>query len=90
MSQVNNTQKIQIAVKKAIGSSNKVLKLLENTDLIECGQLLVQIDSGIGSLESARTKILDHFIDICIDENLKSGDKTKLKNQLTKLYKLTK
>jgi DNA-binding FrmR family transcriptional regulator len=84
-----NTQKIQIAVKKSIGSSNKVLKILEE-DFLECSQLLVQVDSAIGSLQSARTQVLDHFLDICIDENLATGDKQKLKNQLTKLYKLTK
>lgn len=84
------TQKIQIAVKKAIGSSNKVLKLLEEESFLECSQLLVQIDSAVGSLQSARTQVLDHFLDVCIDESLATGDKTKLKNQLTKLYKLTK
>jgi len=85
-----NTQKIQIAVKKAIGSSNKTLKLLDESNFLECSDLLVQIDSAIGSLQSARNKVLDHFLDVCIDENLASGDKQKLKNQLTKLYKLTK
>jgi DNA-binding FrmR family transcriptional regulator len=85
-----NTQKIQIAIKKAIGSSNKVLKLLEDTNLLECSELLVQIDSAIGSLQSSRSQVLDHFLEVCIEENLTSGDKTKLKNQLTKLYRLIK
>jgi DNA-binding FrmR family transcriptional regulator len=85
-----NTKKIQIALKKAIGSSNKVLNLLEEENFLECSQLLVQIDSAIGSLQSARTQVLDHFLDICITENLNSKDKNKLKNQLIKLYKLTK
>jgi DNA-binding FrmR family transcriptional regulator len=86
----DNTQKIQTALKKAIGSSNKTLKLLEEENFLECSQLLVQIDSAIGSLQSARTQVLDHFLDICITENLNSKDKSKLKNQLIKLYKLTK
>lgn len=86
----SNTQKIQIALKKAIGSSNKVLKLLEEENFLECSQLLVQIDSAIGSLQSVRSQVLDHFLDVCIDTNLATGDKAKLKNQLTKLYKLTK
>ena len=86
----NNTQKIQTALKKSIGSSNKTLKLLEEENFLECSQLLVQIDSAIGSLQSARTQVLDHFLDICITENLNSKDKNKLKNQLIKLYKLTK
>jgi|688.fasta_scaffold21481_5 DNA-binding FrmR family transcriptional regulator len=85
-----NSQKIQIAIKKAIGSSNKALELLDKIDLLECSELLVQIDSASGSLESARTQILDHFLDTCIEENLNSKDKYKLKNQLVKLYKLTK
>ena len=85
-----NTKKIQTALKKAIGSSNKTLKLLEEENFLECGELLVQIDSAIGSLQSARTQVLDHFLDICITENLNSKDKSKLKSQLIKLYKLTK
>ena len=85
-----STQKIQTALKKAIGSSNKSLKLLEEENFLECGELLVQIDSAIGSLQSARTQVLDHFLDICITENLNSKDKSKLKSQLIKLYKLTK
>ena len=85
-----NTKKIQTALKKAIGSSNKTLKLLEEENFLECGELLVQIDSAIGSLQSVRTQVLDHFLDICITENLNSKDKNKLKSQLIKLYKLTK
>jgi DNA-binding FrmR family transcriptional regulator len=85
-----NTQKIKTAIKKAIGSGNKTLKLLEEDNFLECSQLLVQIDSAIGSLQSARTQVLDHFLDVCIDENLANNDKAKLKNQLIKLYKLTK
>jgi len=85
-----NTQKIQTALKKAIGSSNKTLKLLEETRFLECSDLLVQIDSAIGSLNSARSQVLDHFLDVCIDENLNLPDKSKLKNQLKKLYKLSK
>ncbi|MEI6728496.1 MAG: metal-sensing transcriptional repressor [bacterium] len=85
-----DTKKIQVALKKSIGSTNKALKLLLDSDYLECSDLLVQIDSAIGSLQSSRSQVLNHFLDVCIDENIKSGDKTKLKNQLTKLYKLTK
>jgi DNA-binding FrmR family transcriptional regulator len=85
-----NSTKIKIALKKAIGSINKALTLLETQEFSECSDILVQVDSAIGSLGSGRSQILDHFLDICIDENLKNGDKTKLKSQLSKLYKLTK
>jgi DNA-binding FrmR family transcriptional regulator len=90
--QVNsgNIKKIQTALKKSIGSSNKVLNLLEEANFLECSEILIQIDSAIGSLESSRRQVLDHFLDICIDENLNSGNKTKLKNQLIKLCKLSK
>lgn len=88
-SEKSDTQKIQVAIKKSIGSGNRVLKLLEEENFLECSELLVQIDSAVGSLKSARTQILNHFLDACIDENLATGDKSKLKNQLIKLYKLT-
>jgi DNA-binding FrmR family transcriptional regulator len=87
---LENTQKIQIAVKKSIGSSNKALDLLKEPNFLECSEVLVQIDSAVGSLMSARTKVLDHFLDKCIDDNLATGDKQKLKSQLIKIYKLTK
>jgi len=82
--------KIKIALKKATGSINKALSLIETQEFSECSDILVQVDSAIGSLGSSRSQILDHFLDICIDENIQNSDKTKLKSQLSKLYKLTK
>lgn len=85
-----NSKKIEIAIKKAIGSSNKTLKLILENDFTQCSDILVQIDSAIGSLQSSRTQVIDHFLDSCIEESMDSGDKAKLKNQLIKLYKLSK
>jgi DNA-binding FrmR family transcriptional regulator len=93
MSILNNDaslKKIQVSAKKAVGAINKSLSLLEDPNYPQCSDVLVQIDSAIGSLNSARSQILDHFIDNCLDENITQGDKTKLKQQLIKLYKLTK
>jgi DNA-binding FrmR family transcriptional regulator len=85
-----NSTKIKIAFKKAIGSISKALDLLETQEFAECADILVQVDSAIGSLASGRSQVLDHFLDICIDQNLENADKAKLKSQLSKLYKLVK
>lgn len=86
----SNLAKIKLALKKASGSINKTLTILEATEYLECSEVLVQIDSAIGSLNSSRDKVLDYYLDLCINDNLQKGDKVKLKNQLLKLYKLSK
>jgi DNA-binding FrmR family transcriptional regulator len=78
-------KKISIALKKASGSINKVLYMLEKPEFLECQELLVQIDSIIGSLNSSRSQILEHFLEDCLNNN---QDTQKLKNQLLKIYKL--
>ena len=88
--QSSEIKKITIALKKSIGSASKALSMLESENYTECSDVLVQIDSAIGSLNSSRAQIINQFLDLCIDENLKSGNKQKLKNQLFSLYKLAK
>lgn len=84
-------KKIRIALRKAIGSINKGLELLENEEnYTECSDVLVQIDSAIGSLNSSRTQVIDKFLDNCLDQNLQVKDRAKFKAQISKLYKLTK
>jgi DNA-binding FrmR family transcriptional regulator len=85
-----DSQKIKIALKKAIGAINKGLDLLENQDYAQCSDVLVQIDSAIGSLNSSRSQVIDKFLDTCIDENIQIKDRAKFKAQITKLYKLNK
>jgi len=85
-----DSQKIKTALKKAIGAINKGLDLLENQDYAQCSDVLVQIDSAIGSLNSSRSQVIDKFLDTCIDENIQIKDRAKFKAQITKLYKLTK
>lgn len=89
MDKSQQVKKIQTALKKSIGSINKMLSLLDE-GVPECSDVLIQLDSAIGSLQSARNQTLDTFLDNCLRENIQSGDIKKLKHQLNKLYKLKK
>jgi DNA-binding FrmR family transcriptional regulator len=94
----NSENKIKIALKKAVGSIQKTLSLIEDGQKEgyspDCLSVLIQLDSAIGSLKSSRRQILDHFLDICLDENLfknleqKDSKKIKIKNELKKIYNL--
>lgn len=88
--QAQKVAKIRLVLKKAIGSINRAMVLLETADHLECPNILMQIDSAIGSLNSGRRQILDHFLETCIDENLEKNQRLALKQQLIKLCKLSR
>jgi DNA-binding FrmR family transcriptional regulator len=84
------SKKIKTSLKKSIGSINKILAMLETEKLVECSELLIQLDSAIGSLRSVRNQIIEKFLEKCLAENIQVGNIDTLKHQLSKLYKLTK
>jgi DNA-binding FrmR family transcriptional regulator len=83
-------KKMITALKKSIGAINKTIELLEHNDYIECSDVLVQIDSAVGSLQSSRGQVIDKFLDLCIQGSVKSSEQAEFKSQMSKLYKLTK
>jgi DNA-binding FrmR family transcriptional regulator len=78
--------KISTALKKASGSIHRTLCLINQNP--DCDELLIHIDSAIGSLRSARQQIIEHFVDRCLNDHINQPE--KLKKQLLKLYKFQK
>lgn len=63
----NNTS---LAVKKAMGTLNKVLEMIEKGE--DCKGLVQQIDASIGLLRSARKKVIENKLKICLKDDPKT------------------
>jgi len=82
---MDNKQKASKLVKQTIGTSQKVLELIENDTY--CPEIIQQIDSIIGTLKATRHELLAGHLDHCVEHRLKV-DKAKTVEELLKIYKL--
>jgi DNA-binding FrmR family transcriptional regulator len=83
---MNNTkQKSLLSIKKAIGTANKVQKMLEEDKY--CIDIIQQIDAVIGLLKSSKKTILKSHLDRCLEHKIKEN-KDKTIDELMKIYSL--
>lgn len=80
-----NKEKSLLSAKKALGTLNKVMEMIEKEEY--CPEIIQQIDSTIGLLKSTRSTLLSGHLDHCLVEKLKQ-DKSGTIKELMKIYNL--
>ncbi len=78
-------QKAMLAAKKAIGTLNKVLVMIENDEY--CPDIIQQLDSATGLLRSTRSELLRGHLAHCLEHKLHE-DKAGTIAELMKIYNL--
>lgn len=78
-------QKAALSTKKAQGTLQKVLELIEQDAY--CPEVIQQIDAAIGLLKSTKQELLRGHLHHCLMERLQQ-DETKTVNELLKIYQL--
>lgn len=85
MEQTSNKQKASLSTKKAQGTLNTVLKMIEEDKY--CPEIIQQVDSAIGLLKSVKKQLLIGHFDHCLEEKLHEN-KAKAIDELLKIYNL--
>ena len=80
-----NKEKASLSTKKAQGTLNKVLKMIQEDQY--CPDIIQQLDSTLGLLKSARKHLLMGHLDHCLIHKLHE-DKNQAVNELLKIYTL--
>lgn len=80
-----NKDKASISVKKALGTLNKILGMIEEDKY--CPDIIQQVDAAIGLLKSSKKTLLIGHLDHCVEHNLKE-DKTKAIDELVRIFNL--
>jgi DNA-binding FrmR family transcriptional regulator len=80
-----NKAKASLSTKKAQGTLNKVLKMIEEDKY--CPEVIQQIDSTIGLLKSVKKQLLMGHLDHCIIHKLQEDKKSAIE-ELLKIYSL--
>jgi DNA-binding FrmR family transcriptional regulator len=80
-----NKQKSLLAAKKAIGTLNKVLEMIEQDKY--CPDIIQQLDSATGLLRSTRSELLQGHLAHCLEHKLHQ-DKEGTITELMKIYNL--
>ena len=80
-----NKQKSALAIKKANGTINKALEMVNQDEY--CPNIIQQIDAAIGLLESSKKTLLKGHLNHCLENNLKQ-DKQKAIEELVQILKL--
>ncbi len=80
-----NKKKASLSVKKAQGTMNKVLKMIEDDKY--CPEIIQQVDAVIGLLQSSKKTLLKGHLDHCLEDKLKKN-KTQAVDELIKIFNL--
>jgi len=80
-----NKQKAAIAVKKAAGTTTKIINLIEKDEY--CPNIIQQIDAAIGLLQASKKTLLKGHLNHCLEDNLKK-DKTNAIEELIRIFDL--
>jgi len=78
-------QKAALAAKKALGTLNKVLAMIEEDKY--CPEIIQQLDSTTGLLRSTREELLKGHLAHCLEHKL-AHDKEGTITELMKIYNL--
>lgn len=77
--------KTSIGMKKALGTLNKSIKMIEDDEY--CPDIIQQIDAAIGLLSSVKKNLLRGHLDHCLELNMKK-DKQKAIEELVRVFDL--
>ena len=80
-------EKSLLAAKKAQGTLNKVIEMIENDKY--CPDIIQQVDAVIGSLKSVKKHLLNGHLDHCLENKLKE-DRSKTIAELVRIFDLAK
>lgn len=80
-----NKQKASLSIKKALGTLNKVLEMIEKDTY--CPEIIQQMDAVTGLISSAKKNLLKGHLNHCLVENLKQ-DKQMAVDELIKIFDL--
>jgi DNA-binding FrmR family transcriptional regulator len=80
-----NKQKASLSVKKAQGTMNKILKMIEEDRY--CPEIIQQVDAVMGLLQSTKKTLLKGHLDHCLEDKLKQ-DKVTAIEELIKIFNL--
>jgi DNA-binding FrmR family transcriptional regulator len=78
-------QEAELSAKKAIGTLNKVLSMIEEDKY--CPEIIQQVDAVIGLLQSTKKNLLAGHLDTCLEERL-HNDKKGTIAELLKIFSL--
>lgn len=78
-------QKAALSAKKALGTLNKVLEMIEQDSY--CPEIIQQLDSATGLLRSTRAELLKGHLVHCLEHKL-TEDKLGTVQELLKIYNL--
>lgn len=82
----NEKQKTLIALKKAIGTLQKVQQMVEEDKY--CIDIIQQIDASIGSLKSSKNILLKGHLDHCLEHKIKENKNLTIE-ELLKVYNIS-
>ncbi len=85
MQTTEEKKKALISAKKALGTNEKVISMIEND--YYCPEIIQQVDAVIGLLKSAKKNLLKGHLDHCLEVKLKEN-KDKTIEELLKIYSL--
>lgn len=81
-----NKQKAALSIKKARGTIEKVMYMVEEDEY--CPDIIQQIDAVRGLLQSAKKTLLIGHLDHCLQEKMKEN-KSKAMQELITIFDLT-
>jgi len=80
-----NKLKASLSAKKAKGTVNKILQMIEEDKY--CPEIIQQINAAIGLLQSSKKTLLLGHLDHCLEDKLRE-DKAKAITELIKIFDL--
>lgn len=82
----SNKEKIIMGVKKAKGTLEKVLKMIEND--VYCADIATQINSAQGLLKEANRQLLKNHLKCCAKTKLVSENKEEVEDFVNELVRV--
>jgi CsoR family transcriptional regulator, copper-sensing transcriptional repressor len=80
-----NKSKSSLSIKKSVGITNKVLKMIEKDEY--CPDIIQQINAAIGLLEASKKRLVRGHLNHCLEDNLERN-RTKAIEELVKIFDL--
>ena len=80
-------KKAELSTKKAIGTLQKVLSMIDEDKY--CPDIIQQVDAAIGLLKSSKKNLLYGHLDHCLEMKLKENKEDTIQ-ELIKIFDLSK
>jgi CsoR family transcriptional regulator, copper-sensing transcriptional repressor len=80
-----NKEKALLSTKKALGTLQKVLEMIENDKY--CPEVIQQVEAAIGLLRSTKKNLLSGHLDHCLEEKLHQNKKQTV-DELMRIFDL--